>query len=576
MEKTIDASLLRDLAGDAAFARGLGYATDGLVRIDSDHGDHMEATARGTRDYRVGLRWQGGQLSGTCDCPVGLRGDFCKHQVAAALLWADALDRSMAPDVASAATRPTTRKGGRASAESAQAVVQRWLSGLEVDALSTLVVEFAGRDRDAWRELVARARFASAPPDALRKAVSELIGRKRFLDYQASLAYATRLETLVGSLAQLIGRDPAVALDLVSHALHRLLPIYAQSDDSAGAIGEVMHDLGRLHLKAALAALPAPVAFAKAWLKLRMADDWSFIPGADAYARALTADGLALIERQASTRLDALPARARGMHWDEHSGERLTLWSILEQVARQGGDLDALLARRAQALDNPWDWLELARLCAEHGRTRLAVQWLERGLKAHPDDGRLLEALAANKIDEGFAEEAVELYWRVFELYPEENQYLQLRHAAQAAGNWDIWRGRALAHAGAVPATYSESSSDRLICLHLAENDVDAAWRIANDAQLSVETCLRLARALEANHPEGALRAYRTVVNATVELTNNQAYRDAIAWLGRMRPLHQRLGTDDAFGAYLESLRETYRAKRNFVKMLADFMATAA
>lgn len=45
----------------------------------------------------------------------------------------------------------------------------------------------------------------------------------------------------------------------------------------------------------------------------------------------------------------------------------------------------------------------------------------------------------------------------------------------------------------------------------------------------------------------------------------------AIDWLRRIRPLHQHLGTAAAFTEYLELLRQTYRAKRNFFALLEKF-----
>lgn len=40
-----------------------------------------------------------------------------------------------------------------------------------------------------------------------------------------------------------------------------------------------------------------------------------------------------------------------------------------------------------------------------------------------------------------------------------------------------------------------------------------------------------------------------------------------------MLPLHDRLGTRAAFLAWLDTLHETHRAKRNFIALLDEFRA---
>lgn len=558
----IDDALLRELAGEAAYRRGLDYAADEAVKLESRTPEEATASVRGTSVYQVALRWRDGALEGRCDCPVGARDEFCKHQVATALVWGTALGDNPLPE-----KKPARRRAARsavASGESDEAVVQRWLAEIEARALHALVIELAAADRDSWRALVARARFASAPGDTLRKAVTDLIGRKRFLDYRASIAYARRLKTLHHNLDDLLSRDPATALDLAGYALQRLFPIYAESDDSAGAIGDALIAIGHIYRRAAHKAMPAPDAFAKALFKLVLLDDWSVLGELDDYVEVLGSKGVTLLERQASVRLDALPPPSGRSQWDEHASERLSLQHLLEALARHGGDIEALLTRRAQALHAPWDWLALAQLCEAHDRARLALQWLERGIKAFPEDIRLLEALAQRRLAEGFADEALPLYWTAFQHQPGEDQYLRLLEAASRNDQRDHWRERALAHVRKLQV----QPGDILVRLHLAEGDPGAALAVADDARLPLHTWARLARAVEHEHPAAALQICRTLVQGCVERTNRQGYQDALGWIKRMLPLHRKLGSDAEFENYLDTLRTTHRAKKNFIGML--------
>lgn len=109
------------------------------------------------------------------------------------------------------------------------------------------------------------------------------------------------------SLDDLLSRDPAAALELAGYALQRLFAIYAESDDSAGEIGDAMAAIGTVYCKAAQRAKPEPETFTKALFKLVLLDEWGVLGTLDAYAEVLGSKGIATLEKLASARLDALP-----------------------------------------------------------------------------------------------------------------------------------------------------------------------------------------------------------------------------------------------------------------------------
>lgn len=578
-QTAITRQLLIDLAGATAFARGEVYAQDGHVDLHARRERSAGATVSGTWPYTVALHWEDGELVGECDCPVGMQDEFCKHQVATALCWAGLADDAPAASPPPAAsTRKRATKTARA-AESDDTVVRRWLDGQSAEALRERVHELASRDKDQWHRLLAQARFALAAPEDLRQAVGDLIGRSRFLDYKASIAFTRRLDVLTGLLAERVASDPGAALDLADYALRRLLVLYARSDDSSGALGEAIAGVARLHRRAADRIRPGDAAFARAYLKLRLADDWRLVGPVEAYLDALGRAGLGAIEGQVQAALAKLPPKPdqRGSYAsDPCLHERLVLEQLLEELARHGGDVDTLLAHKAKALHGAYDYLELARLCREHGRERAAIEWLERGLKAHSADQRLIVALAETWEREGFLEDAIDLRWRAFVQSPSPPAYLALRDTAVRIKAWDQWRDKALAHVDSIPRTTQSHRDSVRVVLHLAEGNLAAAWHIARQASLPPHIWAELAPQLEDTEPEGALRAYRTLVQAAVGQTDRRGYSEAVAWLRRMRPLYRRLGSEAAFADYLETLRQTHRAKRVLVGMLEAFAADQA
>ncbi len=81
-----DLAQLTELAGVSAFQRGTAYARAGAVEIADSSNTVVSAYVHGSHRYCVELAWHEGRLRGQCDCPVGQRQQFCKHQVAAALV----------------------------------------------------------------------------------------------------------------------------------------------------------------------------------------------------------------------------------------------------------------------------------------------------------------------------------------------------------------------------------------------------------------------------------------------------------------------------------------------------------
>ncbi len=79
-------STLRALAG-YSYSRGEQYANKGRVAHCELRGDRLIGVVSGTYDYAVELFEERGELISDCTCPVGGRGELCKHAVALALSY---------------------------------------------------------------------------------------------------------------------------------------------------------------------------------------------------------------------------------------------------------------------------------------------------------------------------------------------------------------------------------------------------------------------------------------------------------------------------------------------------------
>ncbi len=85
-----DRALLR-WAGERAFQRGKDYARAGRVHVVQIDSSEARFIVRGTLEYSVYLEQFEDELIYDCTCPVGQRGEFCKHCVAAALVLREAV-----------------------------------------------------------------------------------------------------------------------------------------------------------------------------------------------------------------------------------------------------------------------------------------------------------------------------------------------------------------------------------------------------------------------------------------------------------------------------------------------------
>ncbi|MEA5172475.1 swim zinc finger domain protein [Xanthomonas fragariae] len=549
---SIDSRLLQRLADSRSYARGLAYFEQGRAVLVQATEGRVAANVRGSENYRVTLEWDGTLLQGECDCPIGRGGDFCKHQVAVAFAWARG--QAVAPE--------NTSAGRKRSAGTQQPLteVQEWLADMPAHAMRSLLLELAAADASIGKRLLAQAHMARSTPQEWRKAITTLLGRKRFMDYRASVAYARHIAPLPDLLDQALQRDPMAALDLHEYALRRLMTIYHECDDSSGHVGDALASLARSHVRFAAAAHPQNLP--RRLLDLRLQDAWGLMPPLRDYCPPLDERDVAMLQH----------ATLETLQQPLSAAQQLAAETLLEDAARNGGEVDAMLQWFAPRCSSGWDYFQMARRCREHRREREETSWLERGIRACPDDGRLKATLAAAYTRDGMTEEALQLRWEVFTQTPSEDAYLALRHATRAAHvPWESWRARALA-AVAANRSLQRHAQDLQVRLFLAEGEHTAALQAgaAHQADIAMTTWERLLQVAESHDASFAVRIYKLLIENKAERTNQQGYSAALILLRSLRRLCEMHKAMSEFDDYLVQIRQHYRAKRTFIEMLSQ------
>ncbi|MEO9214675.1 MAG: SWIM zinc finger family protein [Rhodanobacter sp.] len=536
-----DAELI-EMAGEAAFKRGLGYARAGRVALSKVSVTALAGEAHGTETYSLWLKHAKGDWQWDCSCPAADDGAFCKHLVAAVLT----ARQEVSEDADDVAARPK----GRAKPEA----LLTFLRAQPADRLAAWLQALADEDGDIEKRLLLYR--AAEQPGALKPALAKLLNTGGFLDYRRAMAYAKRLHTAIEQLAEVLRRDPAECRVLCGYALGRLFKIYGNSDDSAGAIGEVVGAIADLHAQACAAA-PAGVALVKPLCILMSMDGWGVLV-LQKYWEALQSPGQAAYARWVLADFELLPpTRKDGHHFDEG----FETCRRTEELARCAGDFGLLQRVLRRDLSHEWQHFRVLESLREFGRAREALAWAELAVKQFPKDGRLRASLAECLAESGMDEEAVEQAWQRFCQHPSDEGWDALKRHAKKS--WPSWRQRALDH---VMALERGDATVRLALL-LHDGDAQAAIGVADSHAVAAHMLHTLAQWLRRSDPAAAGAFYLRL--ARQQADHLRSASDYPRLVAHLKDASKLLPAED-WRPLLDSVRENHARKPKLMGMLAQ------
>jgi uncharacterized Zn finger protein len=576
----MDLLYLKRLSTDRSFARGEAYFYEGRVLTLAEHEEVLTAVVAGQQDYRVRLQWDDSEVDYSCNCPVGLNGEFCKHLVAAALAWIN-------PDV-----KPTRKTGKRKTRETTQDKIQDFLKLQDKSTLIQILADEAAENRSLRERLLLQAaRVNSAGLDlaAYRKAIASAMRTNGFVDYYAAPDYARRIQQVIDSIAALLEDGHASAvIQLTEYMLAKLESAIGVMDDSDGHMGVILPELHDLHHRACLEAKPEPLTLARRLFEWEIKSDWEIFYGAVTnYADVFGSEGIAEYRRLAELEWSALRPLGPGDKDDERSSRRFRVTSMMEALARQTGDPEAIVEVKRRDLSHSYSYLQIAEIYSEAGENDKALDWAEEGLKSFPRrDSRLIGFLAHECHRRSRHEEAMRLIWEQFVEAPSLGHYQELKANAlkvRPSSDWPAWREKALVHLRKViekerrdekPHDWhwpGRADNSRLVEIFLWEKRYDEAWQEASVGGCSNTLWLRVAAVREEKHPNDAVPIYKEIIVAVLKQANNSAYNEALSLVRKIRELTARLNRENEFEYYLAALRVEYKRKRNFMKLLDEF-----
>jgi uncharacterized Zn finger protein len=576
----MDLSRLKRLASTRSFARGQAYYNEGRVKGLSDREGRLEAIVTGQHDYPIRLRSDGSEIEYSCDCPVGLDGEFCKHLVAATLAW-------MSPD---ADSKSTTRN--KTKRETSEDKIRTFLESRDKESLVEMLASEAAENRRLHERLLLQA--ARINPDGVdlapyRKAIAGATRTNGFVDYRAAYAYARRIHQVINSIGALLEDGHASAvIDLTEYMLGKLEKAIGEMDDSDGHMGEILPELCALHHCACLEAKPDPITLAQRLFEWEIKSDWDvFSESAANYADVFGAEGLAEYRRLAELEWSEVRPLLPGNNEDERHGRRFRITSIMETLAHQSGDHEAVVEVKRRDLSQSYSHLAIAEIYREAADYDNALDWAEKGLKSFPQrDSRLVEFLAQEYHRRARHEDAMKLIWDRFVESPSLGRYQELEANALKVSPvcaWPTWREKALdqlrrfiTDEKQLEATrdwhwIARADNSRLVEIFLWEKRYDEAWQEASAGGCSDTLWLRVAARREEKHPGDVVPIYKEMIAPLLKRTSNAAYEEAVRLLLKIRELMIRLDRGADFEDYLIALRVEFKRKRNFIKLLDEF-----
>jgi hypothetical protein len=459
---------LRAAAGDAVFRRGLAYSREGRVELVHDAGNSARFEAAGTETYEVDLTLGPLGLEGGCDCPHAAEGNFCKHQVAAAMVWRCALGAQPDADSSTAAGAPpppaTPQRLVKAMQTRAanQRALREFLNGRSAAELADRLWQRAEQDRGLMAEIKAWAARTAAPGDAraLRAAVDALlkVGSRPAFERRDVREWAQRAQQATQLMHDALQSHAVDVRPLVEMAGRRWATVYERAVDLSEPLDAARDALNGL-LDAALRADPPPAGWGERFFEWLLNDGW-LLWDAERLVPALGSEAARAFSKRLAEQWKKVEARANaGKAMDsidlgiqgtilrtDPERDRLRAW--MTQDLQRRGDLLAVFEFLRRSARGATEHAALIRWADEHGREREALKIAQEGMRRFQGHAMIEDELLVIYERDGWDTEALAIRRRRFDERPSVESYGPLLDAARRA-KVDLDAERHRAHAAA-------------------------------------------------------------------------------------------------------------------------------
>lgn len=545
---------IRDMADPRSFERGRNYYLDGAIIDPVRQGMELRGECSGSRyqPYRVRVRFSDkGIVDASCTCP---RGGFCKHTVALLLAYVHEPEsfRELAP-------------------------LEEMLARFDKEDLISLIGKMIDREPSLLSLLELSASAARGAVDAAscrRQALAAL-------RHEDPSLIEAELRGMLNMAEHMAAKEDWPGAGTVCHALLSVLSSGyedIQFMDEEGDIAAVAGDCAEL-LGECLARGRPDARTRREWLQALLEAELAdirlggvdFASGAfDAILEHATEEEWAVLEERIREAMEESNEWKKEMlvrmlvSWREKHGRHEEAGDIIRTLGTpeqhilwlvgEGKPDAAVDIARQHCLDKPGVITRLAGELVEAGAREQAVSLVTELAQGAASHWSYVQWLAEYYRAQEDWEAALQWQRRVFLQNPGVDSFAVLENISKKLGIWKQVRSELL-HAPEI-----EKKPHVLLEIALHEGDVARAlellprvrswgWRNYKESVAGVA---------EKERPEDAIALYKELVEEAIGRRQRKAYREAAAYLHRIRKLCQRTGAQENWEDYLAALRRKY------------------
>lgn len=279
---------------------------------------------------------------------------------------------------------------------------------------------------------------------ALGELVADLVAVERPLNARETEEFATLARQVVPILRDLLVRTrPADVRGLAEFALSSLNQSASLLDDASGAVTELAREIAAAYLEALQMLAPLADDFGSAYVKMRIQDEYECLAQLPAILPLLSPAGVEALRVSINALWMGVPTLGPDAGFDIDMRPYAPLKMLKLELAQHEDDWRGEFEVAAKDLRYPGVFAHLALLCEENDDPAQAREWLERGVRAHPQAENLRLLLAELMLASGERERALQMVWQVFEAAPENRRAVRLLERC-AGEEWSAWVPRVL------------------------------------------------------------------------------------------------------------------------------------
>ena len=577
---------IRKLTDAQSFERGEDYYTRGLVKSLIIDDDEIVAKVSGTAKYKVVLKLSEKDIEADCNCPMGNGGYFCKHCVATALAYIDGQAIEM-----------RTNKKAKEKAKTTQITVsdiRKYFNRKDKKELVDLLIEQV-KDNDRLKSKItldmAMHCKGNVAVDTLYKMVDKVCDSYEDYDfdfgynYQDMIDCGDQADEVVNAIENLLKKGLCIeVMDLAEYAIEKFEAAIAFTNDYDSGLYDCIEDIAETHFKACKKAKLDSKELAERLFRLSLQEGDSFYGVYKTYSTVLDEKGNQCFQELLLEQYNKLPSLGKG-NKQPYNHTRNRIVSMVEDIAKEKGDLEMLVAIKSKNLVDSWDYLRIAELYKEHKQRDKALEWAEKAVKVFGKKeryGQLAEFLASEYSFKKQNDKAMEIVWQEFVRNVDLGSYKNLKKYADKCKQWKVWKERAICYIEEEIAKqkqqrkgqwgYSRNSDHSiLVQIYLWEKAPQKAWSEAKAGGCSTNLWLKLAKQREQKYPEDSVQIYQKAVEMFVGQTNNDAYKEAVSYIKIIKKLMTAMKEKDSFAQYIAQLKTNHKRKRNFMKLIEKY-----